>query len=305
MLHQPLVSVIITTFNRADKVGNCINSILEQDYNNLEIIIVDDCSTDNTEEFIKSNFIKKVKYIRHHLNQGVNFASNTGFKHASGKYVAFIGDDDRWIDKKKLAEQVEIFENDRLKKYGIITTDFNVVGKKNNYRKNIQKPKNLVKHILAGNGIISGTAALLRSDIFKQAGMFSEELPKGTDSDVYRRIILLGYDVYFIYKSMVECYWNNDDRMSTLNETGINKSIIAHFYKLKTYNNLINNYPSVKSDIYFQLALLYFKKYYICKSIHTKYLSKKYFKKSLISNPINFKSWFYIIKLYLGINNLN
>lgn len=130
MLHQPLVSVIITTFNRVDKVGNCINSVLEQDYNNLEIIVVDDCSTDNTQEFIKNNYIKKVKYIRHNFNQGVNFASNTGFHSASGKYVAFIGDDDIWSDKRKLVEQVEIFENDTLKKYGVVTTDFDVVSKK-------------------------------------------------------------------------------------------------------------------------------------------------------------------------------
>ena len=56
MSNEPLVSVIITTYNRADKVGSCIESVLQQDYKNLEIIVVDDCSSDNTENFFK-NFL--------------------------------------------------------------------------------------------------------------------------------------------------------------------------------------------------------------------------------------------------------
>ena len=198
MLNQPLVSIVITTFNRAHKVGRCIDSVLKQNYKNIEIIVVDDHSNDKTEEFFKNNYVDNVKYIRHSFNQGVQFASNTGFKYAKGKYVAFIGDDDRWTDKNKLIEQVKIFEEDKIQKYGVVTTNLKFITKEKTYIKNIKKPKNLVKHILRANGIISGSAALLRAEVFKASGMFAEECPKGTVSDVYRRVILLGYDVYFI-----------------------------------------------------------------------------------------------------------
>ena len=301
MSKQPLVSVVITTYNRVHKVSRCIDSVLEQDYENFEIIVVDDCSTDNTEEFFKQNYINKVKYIRHKFNQGVQFASNTGYRHAGGKYVSFIGDDDRWSDKQKLKEQVKIFENDRFYKYGIVTTDVKIITKEKSYKKNIKKPKNLIKHRLRANSIIFGSAALLRSDVFKQAGMFAEDLPRGTDSDVFRRIILLGYDVYFISKNMIDYYSDDDDRMTSLNEKGINRVIKALIYKLKTYNEILKFYPSVRSSTLSQLGRMYYLRYYSNKNTHAKDLSKKYYIKSLLSNPFNYRSWYFLIKLFLGI----
>ena len=301
MSKQPLVSVIIATYNRANKVGRCIDSVLEQDYGNFEIIVVDDCSTDNTEEFFKKNYIKKIKYIRHSFNQGVQFASNTGYSHAGGKYVSFIGDDDRWSDKQKLKEQVKIFENDTSNRYGIVTTDVKIITKETSYKKNIKKPKNLVKNILRSNSIIYGSAALLRSDIFKQAGMFAEDLPRGTDSDVFRRIILLGYDVYLISKNMIDYHADDDDQMTSLNEKGINRAIIALLYKLKTYNEILKSYPSVRSSTLSQLGHMYYLRYFYNKNTHAKDLSKKYFTKCLLSNPFNYRGWYFLIKLYLGI----
>lgn len=290
MKNHPLVSVIITTYNRSHKIDNCIKGILKQVYKNLEIIIVDDCSTDNTEEFIKNNYKDKVKYIRHNFNQGVQFASNTGFKHAKGKYVAFIGDDDRWTDNNKLTEQVKILEEDSVKKYGIVTTDYKIINKEKTYRQNIKRPKNLVKHILRANGIISGSAALLRADVFKSSGMFVQECSKGTDSDVYRRIILLGYDVYFINKAMVDVYYDDNDNMSILNELGINRTIISQLYKLRRYEEFYKIYPSSKSHIFFVIGLMYRKKFFLNKNYITKKLSTKFFIKSFLTSPFYFFS---------------
>jgi glycosyltransferase involved in cell wall biosynthesis len=300
MLKQPLVSVIITTYNRVNIVNRCIDSVLNQNYKNLEIIVVDDCSTDNTREFFKKNYTKEVKYIRHEINLGVQHASNTGYKYARGKYVAFIGDDDRWSDSNKLIEQVNIFENDKNKRYGVVTTDIKVISNKKKYKKNITKPKNLVKHILRSNGIIYGSAALLRSDIFKQSGLFAKDLPRGTDSDVFRRIILLGYDVYFIKKDMVDYYFNGVDQMTSFDEKGINRAIIAIQYKLKTYNTILNSYPTVRSSIFLQLGQMYYLRFISNRNVSAKNLAKKFFIKSLLSNPLNFKSLYFLCKLYLG-----
>ena len=303
MQNQPLVSVIITTYNRVNKVGRCIDSILNQNYDNFEIIVVDDCSTDNTKSFFENNYTDKIKYTRHDYNKGVQFASNTGFNLAKGKYLAFVGDDDVWCDREKLNEQVKIFENDESKKYGIVTTDINIITKEKSYRKNIKKPKNIVKHILKENGIIYGSAALIRSDIFKQVGKFEESLPRGTDSDVFRRIILLGYDVYFINKVMIDYHFDSSDQMTSFNEKGINRAIKSHLYKIKTYNEILKFYPGVRSYIFLLIGRMYLLRFYSNKNYHAKALSKKYLIKSIISNPLNIRSWYFFLKLFFGLSN--
>ena len=91
-----LVSVNITTFNRAHLLPRCLDSILTQSYKNLEIIIVDDCSTDYTEEVVKKYQAKdsRIKYFKHEKNMGNAHARNTALKNCSGFYVAFMDDDD-------------------------------------------------------------------------------------------------------------------------------------------------------------------------------------------------------------------
>lgn len=295
MIEQPLVSVIITTFNRSGKVGKTIDSVLSQDYPNVEVIVVDDCSSDNTKEVMERDYSGKVTYIRHEENLGVQFASNTGFKFAKGEYLAFIGDDDVWSKYYKLSKQVEIFENDKEKKYGIVTTDVKMVGGKNDYKKGIVKPKNIVGHILEKNGFIYGSAALLRGNAFKDAGKFAEDLPKGTDSDVYRRIIFLGYDVYVIEEDMVDYQNEADDRMTILNERGINRSIMGISYKLRMYRNIYEEYPIIHSGALYQLGFFYLLKYQSNQCKYAKKLSYLYFFRSLRYNIFNLSSWFRII----------
>ena len=300
-MNEPLVSVVITTYNRMKLVHRSIDGVLGQSYKNIEIIIVDDCSTDDTENYFQNNYQEKVRYIRHEENQGVQFASNTGYKYCRGKYVAFIGDDDQWSDKDKVKVQVDIFEGDTDKKYGIVTTDVKVIEKEKSYKKGIKRPKNLIKHILNRNGVIYGSAALLRSDIFKMAGQFKEELPKGTDSDVFRRIIFLGYDVFFIEKAMIDYYFDLGDNMTILNEKGINRSIIAQKYKLERYETLMNYYSDVKSKALYSIACYYYLQWKRNGNSHAIKLSSIYFKESVKAYPLNVISLLKLFRNYIEV----
>ena len=94
-----LVTVCITTYNRMDLLPKTLRSILDQTYKNIEVIIVDDCSTDGTEELILTSLLKqdsRIRYIPHKKNKGLASARNTAIFNAKGVYFTFCDDDDEW-----------------------------------------------------------------------------------------------------------------------------------------------------------------------------------------------------------------
>ena len=94
-----LVSIIIPAYNRATRIEAAIKSIQSQTYLNWEIIISDDGSTDNTQEFVKK-FIdqdKRIRFVRNEINQGAQAARNRGIKAAQGEWIAFLDSDDQWL----------------------------------------------------------------------------------------------------------------------------------------------------------------------------------------------------------------
>jgi len=111
LLYNPLVTVIIPTYNSSDYISETIKSVLNQTYKNFELIIIDDGSTDKTVNILQdfANKDKRINYyqISHSGRPAIPF--NYGLKIAKGKYVAFLGSDDIW-EKEKLVEQVHYFE---------------------------------------------------------------------------------------------------------------------------------------------------------------------------------------------------
>ena len=107
---KPVVTVIIPTFNRALIVGRAIRSVLGQTFQDWELLVVDDASTDNTEQVVKNFPDRRIRYIRHDQNRRVSAARNTGIRSAQGEYVSFLDDDDEWLPEK-LVKEVEVFRN--------------------------------------------------------------------------------------------------------------------------------------------------------------------------------------------------
>lgn len=105
-----LVSVILPTHNRADFLKIAIESILKQSYQNFEIIVVADSCTDNTEDIVKNFVDDRIFFFKTPSNLGGAGARNLGLDHAKGEYIAFLDDDDEWLENK-LIEQINIFEN--------------------------------------------------------------------------------------------------------------------------------------------------------------------------------------------------
>ncbi len=107
----PLVSVIIPTYNRINTLPVSIDSVLNQTYENLEVIIVDDGSEDGTEEYVKSIADNRVFYRRSSTNMGPSAARNMGAGLAKGEYIAFQDSDDEWLPDK-IEKQMELMLRD-------------------------------------------------------------------------------------------------------------------------------------------------------------------------------------------------
>ena len=111
MITKPLVSIVVPSYNHASYIEKCIESIIEQDYENYELIVIDDGSTDNSRDILSSLQKKYDFYLEFNENQGLAKTLNRGFKEiAKGKYFAICASDDYWLPKK-LTSQVEFLEN--------------------------------------------------------------------------------------------------------------------------------------------------------------------------------------------------
>ena len=106
----PRVSVVVPTHNRADLLPRAIDSVLAQTYGDYEVVIVDDCSSDDTQAVIAGFSDPRIRSFRHDRNRGQSAAVNTGIEHARGDYVGFLDDDDEWLPRK-LEGQVALLDS--------------------------------------------------------------------------------------------------------------------------------------------------------------------------------------------------
>lgn len=239
-MREPLVSVNVTTFNRSHLLSRCINSVLNQSYTNCEVNIIDDCSSDDTQTILRI-FVQKddrVKFFTHNKNLGNAEARNTALKHCNGKYVAFMDDDDEWIDTDKLKKQVQIFESAKINNLGIVCTSVRLHSDKIRFKdKIVQKPKNLFSHILSGNGLIYSPTVMTKRDVMIEVGGFDVNLQRGVDSDFYRSCILkFGYNVYFMSDITTAVHEYGKDRMTPhMSTSALRKTVQANFYLLIKY----------------------------------------------------------------------
>ena len=144
---KPLVSIIIPTFNRSNYIKRAINSALNQIYEYIEVIVIDDNSYDNTEKIVKSIKDKRVRYYKNSKNMGAPFSRNRGFYLSKGEYINFLDDDDELLPKKIELQLKKFFESD-FKKLGVVTCDVEYIGDYINEIKKNRKKGFIYKDLL-------------------------------------------------------------------------------------------------------------------------------------------------------------
>lgn len=186
---KPSVSVIIPTYNRAHLIGRAIQSVLNQTYQDFEIIIVNDGSSDNTEDIIKAFNEERIRYIGYEENKGAAAAINIGIMAARGQYIAFQDSDDEWLPEK-LEKQMRVFK-DTSPEVGVVYTGFWKI--KGNHRvyipsKQITRKEGDVHTILLAGNFVTNQAAVVKTECFGKVGMFDERLPRLVDWELFLRI---------------------------------------------------------------------------------------------------------------------
>ena len=95
-----LVSIIMPSYNTSRYIEDTINSVRQQSYKNWELIIVDDCSTDNTDEVVAKYNDNRIKYFKNDKNSGAAVSRNKALREAKGRWIAFLDSDDLWLPEK-------------------------------------------------------------------------------------------------------------------------------------------------------------------------------------------------------------
>jgi len=185
---MPKVSVVILTFNRAKLLSQAIRSVLDQTFQDFEIIVIDDCSTDATGQTVKNFSDKRIKYIRHEFNKGEGAGRNNGIGIATGEYIAFLDDDDEWLPEK-LRLQVACLDQAPVEvgavhcgRLDIDPKTRAVLGTRSN-----EERGDIYWQLLKGNFLTVSTM-MLRAKCFELVGGFDESIPFGLDYDMWIRV---------------------------------------------------------------------------------------------------------------------
>lgn len=187
---EPLVSVIIPTYNRAYCIENAVKSVLAQDYENMEILILDDGSTDETEAVIGKMEDKRIFYQKNSCNCGAAVTRNIGIQMAKGEYIAFQDSDDIWLPEK-LKQQVQVLEDST---YGMVYSCFEREFPDGRVEKvprdGIQQEakQGYIYPYLLAESYISTQTMLVRKEILQQIQGFDEALKSYEDYDLAIRI---------------------------------------------------------------------------------------------------------------------
>ena len=223
-----MVSVIIPTFNRARRVVRAITSVLYQTFRDFEIIVVDDGSTDGTDEKI-TPLRPYIKFLTHPKNSGVSLARNTGIRVSRSPLIAFLDSDDYWLPEK-LAVQVDFF-NRYPETLACQTEELWIRNERRiNPRKKHQKPSGNIFAPSLKLCLVSPSAVMLKRSLLNEVGLFDADLPACEDYDLWLRISCL-YPIYLIKKSLVYKEGGASDQLSAA-YTGMDRFRIKAMSKL-------------------------------------------------------------------------
>jgi glycosyltransferase involved in cell wall biosynthesis len=272
----PTVSIIMATYNRANQLTNTINNIFEQSYKEIELIVINDGSSDDTSEILQQLQSKfKFAIIENPQNLGLQKSLNIGISHASGKFIARIDDHDNWIDREKLSKQVSFLEANPS--IGLVGTGYRVG------TQNMINPltDSAIRNQILMRSPFCHVSVLITRNVLDKVDGYDENLTYSEDWDLWLKI---GRHAQLANLPDITVAIQEEgislSKDFYLKQMPINRQIVKHYY---------NDYPKkFKAYFYHQFIRFFFAIFPINGSVHKmmKIGFLKYF--ALITNKNTF-----------------
>jgi glycosyltransferase involved in cell wall biosynthesis len=307
-----LISIIIPVFNSEDYLAETIESAKNQTWENKEIIIVDDGSTDNSLTLAQGYACDWIR-VYHQENKGASAARNYGLRVAKGSYIQFLDADDL-LEAKKLELQVnELLKNPLFIAIGTCIHFIENLEKSEKFPNNLdqmndrEKPINLIKKLYGGVDNVPASMIEIHSwlsprVIIDKAGLWNEAISVNDDGEFFLRVVLASSGIIKVENAI--CYYRKFiNRLtlsaSALNKIGLKSSINALNLKAKSLYGLIdkNSYNKIFGKFYWEIAYSsypgYLKEYKYClhKSNEFNYSGKRFIGPKHLSGYANFFGW--------------
>ncbi len=290
---NPKVSVIIPTYNREYLLSYAIYSVLNQTFQDFELIVIDDGSVDKTKKVVEE-FQKKDNRISYFYqkNKGSSSARNLGIKKSKGEYIAFLDSDDRWLPEK-LEKQLTLFEKAK-ENIGIVSCsaiDYSNERELKEHSFDKLKKEEYFPKILDKCFIHSPSSVVIKKKVIKDVGYFDEKLETCQDWEMWIRI-LEKYELDFVFSPLFKYYvhsFNISKKRTKKRDLEILK------YVLNKHKEKYDRNPLIKSKALRKIANCYI-------SVGDRLEAIKYFIRSIKCNPLYLRSYIdLIIVSFLGI----
>jgi len=180
-MNEKLVSIILPTYNGEKYIYQSIESCLKQSYNNLELIIVDDCSKDRTAEIVHSFEDRRIMYFRHEKNMGLANSLNTGLKNSSGQYLTWTSDDN-FYHKKAIEIMADFLE--KKKSISFVYSNFHIIDEEGKLIKDyrVKGPNTL------NRANFLGVCFLYKREVYEKTGEYLQEMNLQEDYNYWLRV---------------------------------------------------------------------------------------------------------------------
>lgn len=286
-MEQELVSVIIPTYNRKHTIKRSIDSVLVQTYRAIEIIIIDDCSTDGTMEYVDELYGNitdiNIIYVRNDSNVGPGASRNIGVSYASGEYIAFHDSDDEWLPHKLERQMEEMRRADA--KVGVV---YSVCEMRREKETIVYPPSGVPYELKSGNvfpvillnALIPMITLLMRKSIFLEIGGFNEQLHALEDYEISIRIAKK-YEILLVDEVLAVAY----ESVGSVDSRN-NDKIVTQYYIMDLYKDDLKQLgiKERKFDFVLGEAMQYGNQQFFCQAVlelskdedYLRYAEKKY-----------------------------
>lgn len=263
MSKKPLISTIIPTFNRVKLLAETVESVLSQTYDNLELIIVDNMSTDDTQGYVKGLKDSRIKYFRNPNNGIIAVNRNFGMNQAMGEFIAFLDSDDLWLPRK-LEKQIEMFKNNSQLLL-VSTNGYYFREKLRRVIINSYFDKQISFRYLLKRNIVISSSVLMKSKVPQYIGFMDEdaELRAVEDYDYWLRLLKYRDNSALMLKDKLVMYRLHQGNLSGFNKLSVSRqsdSLRIIFTKYKDYEEqyfeqVLKRYIKIENKIEGTMAL--------------------------------------------------